>query len=169
MKKVLMISVFLLTCLGGIQGFGQGKIGYISMPDLIQAMPETKVADTALQKYGNDLQQQIQLLTQEVQTKMSDFQAHQDTMSQVIKEVKTRELTDSQKSLQDFQTSAQTRFNQKQQELLQPIVDKAKKAIAAVAKSKGFTFVFNTGNQDLLVMPDADDLLPQVKAYLGIK
>ena len=55
----------------------------------------------------------------------------------------------------------------KQQEFLRPYYAKAKKAIEAVAKEKGYTHVMST--DIFLVAPDADDISLAVLAKLGIK
>jgi outer membrane protein len=57
----------------------------------------------------------------------------------------------------------------KRKELLQPILDKAEKAIKDVAKEKGYDYVFDTSTGAVLVTKDADNLLPLVKTKLGIK
>jgi outer membrane protein len=59
----------------------------------------------------------------------------------------------------------------KQNALLQPIIAKAQKAVEAVAKAKGYTYVFNdTGDGSILVVkPTSEDLTAQVKTKLGIK
>jgi len=55
----------------------------------------------------------------------------------------------------------------KQAQLLQPVYAKVMTAINAVAKEKGYSYVFATGA--LIVKPASDDLLPLVAAKLGVK
>ena len=50
--------------------------------------------------------------------------------------------------------------------ILQPILDKAKTAIEAVAKEGGYTYVLEAST---LIVSNGPDLLPQVKTKLGIK
>jgi outer membrane protein len=52
-------------------------------------------------------------------------------------------------------------MQQKQEELMAPVAQKANQLIADVAKANGFTYVFR--KEALVVQPDADDLLPLVK------
>jgi outer membrane protein len=92
-------------------------------------------------------------------------------MSDAIKEVKRSELRDLQNRIAQLQQTSQQQLQGKQQSLLQPIIEKAQKAVDAVAKAKGYTYVFNdTGDGTVLVVkPAADDLTAQVKTKLGIK
>ena len=60
-----------------------------------------------------------------------------------------------------------TILTEKTKELLEPIYRKVMRAIKAVAKENGYTYVFNS--EALLVMPPADDLLPLVAKKLNVK
>jgi outer membrane protein len=55
----------------------------------------------------------------------------------------------------------------KQGQLYQPIYRKISDAINAVAKEKGYTYIFTA--EALIVAPPTDDILPLVAAKLGIK
>ena len=63
--------------------------------------------------------------------------------------------------LQGFEQSYQQQMQQKQEELMAPVAQKANQLIADVAKANGFTYVFR--KEALVVQPDADDLLPLIK------
>ena len=41
--------------------------------------------------------------------------------------------------------------------------------VVALAKEKGYTYVIDTSQTDLIVSPPADDLMSDVKAKLGVK
>jgi outer membrane protein len=56
-------------------------------------------------------------------------------------------------------------MQQKQDELMTPVAQKANQLIQDVAKANGYNYVFR--KEALLVYPDADDLLPLVKKKLG--
>jgi len=51
---------------------------------------------------------------------------------------------------------------------MEPIIKKARDAIAAVAKANGFSYVIDSGTGALLYYPEGEDLLPLVKKQLGI-
>ena len=65
------------------------------------------------------------------------------------------------------QQQAQQLYQQKQQELIAPIQKKAIEAVNAVAKEHGYGYVLT--KEALLVSPPAEDMLPLVKAKLGIR
>jgi outer membrane protein len=90
-------------------------------------------------------------------------------MTDLIKQTKTEELQNMQTRLQTFQSSAQKDLQDKEQELLSPIIDKAKKAIQDVAKENKYTYIFDTGTGTILYSEPSDDILPLVKKYLNIE
>ncbi|HNU89285.1 MAG TPA: OmpH family outer membrane protein, partial [Ferruginibacter sp.] len=55
------------------------------------------------------------------------------------------------------------------QDKIAPVREKAMDAIKAVAKEKGYSYVIDESTNAILVAPPGDDLLPAVKAKLGIK
>ena len=69
--------------------------------------------------------------------------------------------------LQNWQNTAQSLVEAKQNALLQPVYDKVLKAIDDVSKEKGYNYVFN--REALLVGPPADNLLPMVAEKLKVK
>ena len=64
----------------------------------------------------------------------------------------------------------QQQLQQKQGELLQPVFDKAEKAIEEVAKEQGLMYVFDIGTKVVLYKSaQSVDVLPLVKTKLGIQ
>ncbi|HEX5555065.1 MAG TPA: OmpH family outer membrane protein [Chitinophagaceae bacterium] len=170
MKKLAILAVVLVATLSAAKVDAQ-KIAYVDMQELVTGMPEYAQADTALGKYRNDLIGQMQAMQQELQTKASAFVKDSLKMDDAIKEVKRSELRDLQNRISQLQQSSTQQMQTKQNALLQPIIAKAQKAVEAVAKAKGYTYVFNdTGDGSILVVkPTSEDLTAQVKTKLGIK
>lgn len=167
MKKLIVLAACLFMM--GNAAFAQApKLGYLSSTELIMAMPERAKADTTLQKYAKTFQDEMETMQKDLQTKIQSYQANEKTMSDAMKEVKAKEIQDLQARIEGFQQSAQEKVSQKKQELYTPILDKADKAIKEVAKEKGYDYIFDA-TQGLLYAKDGDNILPLVKAKLGLK
>jgi outer membrane protein len=108
-------------------------------------------------------------MQKELNDKLADYQAHEKDYTDLIKNTKQKELQDLNQRIQDFQVSAQTDFQKKNEELTKPINEKAKKSIEKVAKAKGYKMVIDASGGTLLYSEPADDLFNAVKADLGIK
>ena len=145
------------------------KIGYINSAVLLQSMPEKITADSAVSKYAKSFQDQIEIMMKEYQTKGQTFQANEKTMTEAMKEVKIKEIQDLQNRIETTQQSAQEKVQQKKQDIYQPILEKAEKAIKAVAKEKNYDYVLDQQGGVVLFGKDEYDITPLVKAKLGIK
>jgi len=169
MKKIVTIVVVVMgLVMAGNSVQAQGKIGFISLQELIPTMPEYRKADTALNDYQTALGQNFDDMRKEYMEKDSLMNS-KDTIkyTKAQLELKKRELTEMLGKLQGWQQQAQQMYQQKQQELIAPIQKKAVDAVNTVAKENGFTYVFT--KEALLVSPPAEDLLPLVKKKLGVK
>jgi len=90
-------------------------------------------------------------------------------MTDAMKEVKMKEIQDLQNRIESTQQSAQEKIQNKKQEVYAPILEKADKAIKAVAKEKNYDYIFDQSGGSLLYGKETDNILPLVKAKLGIK
>ncbi len=170
MKKLFKVAL-VAVCIVFMGNFAkaQSKIGYIQFDAIIQALPEFKTLQTQLTAYQKQWSDQLGTLNTEYQNKATEYQAKQATMTDAVKAGKVAELTDLQKRFQEQQTLASQQVDAKTSELSKPLIDKVKGAISEVAKEKGYAYVLNSTQTDLLVSPAADDLGPAVKVKLGIK
>lgn len=169
MKKYVIIAFVAVTGLFSVNAMAQSKVAHINAQALVGSMPEAKKAETDLQTFAQSLEGEGKTMVDEYTKKMKEFDEKAASMTDNMKEIKGREIQDSQKRIQDYREQAEQKVQQKQQELLKPIYDKARKAIEDVAKEKGYGYVIDSSAGLLLVSPAADDLLPAVKAKLGIK
>ncbi|MFY0253315.1 OmpH family outer membrane protein [Chitinophaga sp. 30R24] len=169
MKKYVIIAFVAVTGLFSVNAMAQSKVAHINAQALVSSMPEAKKAETDLQTYAQGLEGDGKALVDEYTKKMKEFDDKAATMTDNMKEIKGREIQDAQKRIQDYRDSAEQKVQAKQQELLKPIYDKARKAIEDVAKEKGYGYVIDSSAGLLLVSPPADDILAAVKAKLGIK
>ncbi len=168
MKKVFLI--LLIALFAGVS-FSQQKLkfGHLNSNDLLEAMPERLSAQKTLQDFTKQLEDQLVTMQEELEKKYNEYLEKKDNMTELIRKNKEEELMSIQQRIQTFQTNAQQELQKKEQELIKPIIDKAKKAIEDVAKEQGYTYIFDTGSGAILYFPkESDDILPLVKKKLGI-
>ncbi len=163
---LLMFVVALSTTTMAQKGV---KIGHINSNDLLTAMPERTAVQKNLEEYANQLKVTLDAMRKEYETKVGEFQSKQDVMTDIIKETKIKEITDLEKRITEFQQTAEADLQKKEQELLQPIIDKAKTAINDVAKEGNYTYVLDSSVGVVLYSVEGDDILAKVKKKLGIE
>lgn len=171
MKKLFRV-MFLGVALFVMSGMAQAqvKIAHVNTAEILDAMPDKAKAEKDLEKYYGELQSQLQTMAQEYQTKMQDYEANQTTMSNLVKQSKEKEIIDIQNRIQQFQSNAESEFENKRAELLKPILDKIQTAINAVGKEKGYTYMLDLATgAAVYVSDDAVDATKDVKAKLGLK
>src|SRR5690606_821818 len=147
----------------------KNKFGHINSQELLELMPERTTAEQELQKFAEQLETQLKTMTTEWETKMNDYRANQSVMSDIIRQTKEEEIANLEQRIQAFQQNAQQSLAKKETELVEPMLDKAKKAIEAVATENGYTYIFDTSAGVLLYQPEGDDVLPLVKKKLGLE
>lgn len=146
------------------------KFGRVNTQEIIVAMPETKEMQTTMESYIKELQDQLEALNVEFSNKLQEFQKNFNTYSEAIRDVKQKELQSLQGRREEFEQVAQQDSQKKQNELLAPIIEKAKSAIDKVAAAGGYLAVFDTSTGSLAYYDEAalTDIAPEVKKELGI-
>ena len=170
MKKLFKVAL-VAGCLffAGNVAEAQSKIGHINFNQLIDQMPETKTIQKQIQDYSKTFQDQLTTMQTELTTNAQGYDAKRATMTDAARTAKESELQDMQKRLQDYNTKAQQQVGDKTNQLSKPLLDKARVAVQSVAKEKGYTYVFDTAQTELLVSPDSDNMMAAVKTKLGLK
>ena len=167
MKKVLKLTLAVVCVMFSTSLFAQ-KIGYVNTDEIITNMKETQDAYTQLEAYAKDLQAQMETIQVEFNNKLQEYQNTTETMTDAVRQLKEKELTDLNTRIQEFQQVAQQDLQKKENELLAPIYEKVKNTIDEVAKAGGYTIIL-PGNA--LIYVDAaqvKDIASDVKAKLGI-
>ena len=169
--RTLKITLLMIAVAFSTVGMAQKgtKIGHINSNELMTSMPERTAVQKELETYANELKLQLDAMQKEYQSKIKSFQEKQDVMTDVIKDSKIKEITDLEKRIGEFQQTAEADLQKKEQDLLQPIIDKAKNAINDVAKEGGYTYILDSSMGTVLYSIDSDDVLPAVKKKLGIQ
>ena len=165
-KAIFVIAVFALCSNVSAQN---SKLAHINMEELIVAMPEYDSAMVKLQKLGQDLQKGLEEMQVEMNRKQEEFSKNQDKWTDLVKQSKNEELVSIYQRIQTFQQSAEETMQQEQGKAMQPVWEKANKAVEAVAKEQGVTYVISANPQVLIYKAVGTlDLLPAAKKHLGI-
>lgn len=168
MKNLLKLAVVAVIVFATNIDANAQKIAHISLDSLLSLMPESATAKQEAQDYYKQLENQVMMMQNELQTKYSDYQANESKYSEIIKQTKQKELNDLNQRIQDFQTQAQQDLQKKNDDLSKPVYDKAKKAIDQVAKENSYKYVLDTSSGIVLYSEPSDDIMALVVKKLGI-
>ena len=133
-------------------------------------MNEYKELQTQMEAYQKDLAAQAETIQVEFNTKYQEYQKNFETMTDAVKQLKEKELTDLQTRSQEFQQMAQQELQKKYSDLMAPIEKKAIGAINEVSKAGGYAVVFDMSAGPIIYFDEASviDLGPEVKTKLGV-
>ncbi|MBR5877384.1 MAG: OmpH family outer membrane protein [Alistipes sp.] len=168
MKNVLKLTLAVVCVMCSTSLFAQ-KIGRINTQEIIVNMNEYKEANTQMEAYAKDLQAQMETIQVEFNNKLQEYQKAESTMTDAVRQLKEKELTDLQNRIREFQQVAQQDIQKKQAELMEPIEKKANEAIQEVAKAGGYAVILETGIMIYFDEAQVKDISAEVKTKLGIK
>ncbi len=147
------------------------KYGHLNSGNLIMSIPEAKNAETELATYRDQLIAGLKKKGEALQADAMKLQQEYDSgaLSQVKAQEKQLSLQKRGQDLQQEEIEMGNKVAKKREELLKPILDKIDVALKEVGKEGGYTMIFDTGIFNaVLFLEDKDDVMPLVKAKLGL-
>lgn len=146
------------------------KFGHIDLQALIQVMPERDTTESEFNKFQTELEDILTDMQKDYQTKLGELEQLDENASELKRNAKISELQSLEKRIQDYRMNGQQQIQQKYQELLNPLYEKAMEAINTVAREQELLYVFETSSNVVLYKSNQSmDLLPLVKQKLGIE
>lgn len=172
MKKLIgVLALTMIVGLGQIAVAQTFKFGHINSDELFMQMPERDSVIKDLEAHKAELDNLAEIMQVELNNKYNDYVNAAEALSDLVKKTKEEEIQMLQQKLTEFGQNAQQDMNNKQMELMQPILQKAEEAIKDVAKANNFTYVFDLARGPIIYFDEvlSEDILPLVKVELGIK
>lgn len=169
MKKVF--SILIILCVTIISQ-AQTKIAHINSTELMQSMPEADTISMKLEKIRQTWETLLAEKQKETQAKYQSLMEiiDDESIPTSVKEVKTQEIDNLQKQLQEMQKTGSEAMQKEQESLLTPLYARVKETIAAVAKANGYAYVMDSSEGGGMIYSDSSyDLMQLVKAKLGLK
>ena len=165
MKKILAIAALAFLTLGA----SAQKLGRVNFTELYQLAPEADAAREQINAMQAEAEETFNTMVEEYNSKASQYQQKSSTWTAAIKEAKEKELMDIQNRVQQFQQSFTQELQQKQAELMNPIMEKAQKAVQDLAKAQGIVAVFDESTALYFDESAVVNLTPAARKSMGIK
>ncbi|WP_430810684.1 MULTISPECIES: OmpH family outer membrane protein [unclassified Carboxylicivirga] len=170
MKLIKLIVIVVAVAFAGKVEAQELKFGHVNIQELVQQLPDKVAADKQLQAEATKLQEQLQVMQKDLQAKYSDYMTSRDTLPDLIRATKEKEIQDYEQRMQQYSQMAQQTLGQKEGQLLQPIITKVQKAIDEVGQENGLIYIFDISTQVVVYHSNKSiDCAPLVKAKLGVQ
>lgn len=165
MKKIIILAI---AALGFAFHANAQKLGHINFEEVITMLPERAAAEKEVQDLQKKLEARLSTMIETYQSKVQQYEADQATMSDALKKSAADEISDLQRRIQEFQQTAVTEIENKQNELMGKMLERVKLAAANVGKAGNFTYIFDSSSNGGLLYANGEDITGLVKKELGI-
>ena len=166
MKKMKSLFVAIMLFIGATSFVNaQSKIAHIDTQALAEAMPEMKAAQTQLEKLQRTYDTEIKTLSKEFETKLKQYEVEAESKTAEVNAKRAEEVQGMQANINAYRQGALEDLQKKQEDLIAPILEKARTAIQKVGRSQGYEYVLDSSS---LLLAEGKDLLVDVKKELGI-
>lgn len=173
-KKLLIAAILFI---GANQiSIAQTKVAHVDTNEIMTKMPAVLDANKQLQTLSTTYDTDYKKMVEEYQAKLTKYQneaAAIDESKQTAEAKKAyeatyqqhaQELQDMQKRIGDYRDNAQKELQQKQEEIMKPIMEKVKASIQKIGRAKGFQYVIDAASA---ILTDGTNITPDVKKDLG--
>ena len=170
MKKIFLIACGTLIFLFNATA---QRYAVIDSKYILGKLPDYKEAQTKLDQFSTQWQQEIERKQADLDRMYKDYDAEQVMLSDELKKKREDELFNKEKEVRDMQKK---RFGfegdlfKKRQELIKPIQDKVYTAIQKLAVDKSFDFILDKSEGITVIFADPKlDRSEEVLKFLGVK
>ncbi len=164
LKTTLIVALFILGA--SMTAKAQDKIAHINVSELMTKMPDMQSAKAELEKLSKSYDNDYKVMVEEFQAKVKKYEAEVATVSAVMNEERSKEVQDMQNRIVQFRDNAGKKLQEKEMELVKPIMDKAKAAIEKVSKAKGYKYVLDSTEGGSVIIADGTNIYNDVKTEL---
>jgi outer membrane protein len=131
---------------------GTLKFAYIDSRAILAAAPGRAEAEAQFQKEMQTYQSQVQKMGDSLNTMMAAYTKAELTLSPAAKESRQKTIRDKEAAYQERVQGLQEQAQQRQGELLGPIMQQINTAISEVRAAEGYSFIFDVGAQGGVVV-----------------
>jgi outer membrane protein len=144
----------------------QQKIAYVNSAKLLDQAPGAAEAKTTLQKELASYKAQIDAMDDSLSNLVADFQSKSVLLSPDAKQKRQDDIVAKQNAWKAKADAMQQKANERQQQVMQPILDKIRNAIIEVRKADGYAIIFDAATDAMIDGDPALDLTDKVIAKL---
>lgn len=165
MKQIKTLLIAALFAFGANQTISaQAKTAHVDVSEIMGKMPAMLDAQSQLEKLSTTYDADYKKMIEEYQAKLKKYEAETTTVTDAVNTERAKEVQDMQKRITDFRDNAQKELQQKESDIVKPLMEKVRASIQKVGKAKGFQYVLDGST---LLLADGPNITADVKKDLG--
>ncbi len=173
MQRVILIPGF-LAVFGAVVGFtaiqtaaqSPLKIGYINSQVIIAQDPAAAAAQEQFQREMVPFESELKALEAEIADLLSRYQAQQITLTANARRTRQDAILQKQQAYQERMAQIEAEAGRRQQELVQPIMERINSIIQDIRSEGSYTFIFDVAGGGLIAADESFDLTSEVMERL---
>jgi outer membrane protein len=159
--------LFLATLAGTASAQAAQKFAYVRSSVLLEQAPGRAEAEQQFDRETGTYSAEIKRMSDSLNTMIQAFEKTQATLSASARTARGQEIQAREASYQRRTQELQQKAQARQNELVQPILDRVKAGIEDVRVEGGYTFIFNIdGNSPIIAADKNLDITDRVIAKL---
>lgn len=159
---------FVLVCgfmFGASGAMAESKIGFVNSDRVMREAVPAVEAQQRLEREFASRDAELQTMAKELQALQADIEKNSLTMAEADRRKKEREFGDLNRDFQRRQRELREDFNQRRNEELAAVLDRATKAIKVIAEREKYDIIF----QEAVYASPGIDITEKVITELGAK
>ncbi|MEX2282387.1 MAG: OmpH family outer membrane protein [Gemmatimonadota bacterium] len=145
---------------------GPMKVAYINSEKLVQQAPGALEARTTFEREMNKYKAELALLDDSIKNMIADYTQKQITLSPDAKKKQEDAIRVRSSSFETRSQQAEQTLAKRQQELMEPIMDRINKAMNDYRKENGISIIFDAAARGIISADSALDVTDAVLAKL---
>jgi outer membrane protein len=146
---------------------GGQKFAFVNTQLILQSAPGATEAQAQFQKDVESLRGQVQTLSDSLAALEAEFTKAAPALSPTVREARLKSLTEKKTSFEQRAEQLNQQAEQRQFDLMQPIMDNVRKALDDLRVEGGYSFIFDVANSSFNVAADKNlDVTERVIAKL---
>lgn len=162
LKTLLLIAVITL-------GFNtmqaQSNVAHINLGEIIKLMPETKTMQSELEKLSKTYEDELTEKDDALKALTERYTAEAPNQTDEENAKRAQEIQQDNNKIRMGYQIAEQDVNKKGNDMMEPIILKARQAVSEVAKELNFQYVLDGSS---LIVADGTDITVMVKTKLGL-
>ncbi|SMP04927.1 OmpH family outer membrane protein [Flavobacterium hercynium] len=165
MKQIKTLLIAAILVLGASNTMNaQAKVAHVDVSEIMSKMPAMLDAQNQLQKLSGTYDAEYKKMVDEYQVKIKKYEAEAATVTEAVNGDRSKEVQDMQKRIVDYRDNAQKELQQKETDIVKPLMEKVRTSIQKVGKAKGFQYVLDGST---LLLAEGTNITADVKKDLG--
>ena len=147
---------------------GAPKIAYVDSKVILSRAPGRQQAEDTFNKEMEASRAQVQKMGDSLQTMIADYQKAQATLAANVREQREAAIRTKQEDYQRRAGALDQQMQQRQMELVKPIMDQIRKVLDDIRQEDGYAFILDAGSEaGVIVAADRNlDITEKVIARL---